>query len=697
MYDTPEQASEYWARYFKSGTTSLMSNKLDEAEKDLKVAVGIAEKNFSKDLRFAQSLHALALTYFKRNDFDFAEVTYTKAVNVAEQVCQPNDPQLLTYLNGLALCFLTNKKYLRAEPLYQRALKLSESSRGKSTVEVAAILRNLGVIYERLQRLDEAKQVYERLAGLYDETNLADSKTIRIKLDNLSGELNRPIGRPSLPPSQRPAAPKTVGAPAPPAQKSVGGKPSIQPAQKPAAPRPVAPAAQKPVAPPAQKPVAPAAQKPVAPPAQKPVAPAAQNQTTAETKMMSLDELTAFANNADDEVEHVSSTESAWPEERKLREQKSQTGSSATAKKGIWNTFKDLVGSGEKLTAPSPKPEFKPVNPEAKAGKVSSGSTGSRQAAPATRDSKGDSASSAGSASSSAGALQGVSEHEREKLVGATIDNRYKIDAYVGAGGMSVVYKGTHLMMARTVAIKMMHSHLAQQPDVLQRFQQEARAASSLAHPNIVPAHDFGMTSDGLLYLVMDYVEGETLEEIIKQIKQIPPQRAVEILKQVCSGLHYAHENGLMHRDLKPSNIMLVQTANKSEVVKIVDFGLAKSMAGEAGSMKLTRTGEFVGSPLYMSPEQFRNHPIDRRSDIYSLGLVAYEVLTGKTAITGDTYGEVIVQHFSETPPSFAIARPDLTLPKALESAIFKAFEKEPAKRYASAEEFGAALEASMR
>jgi serine/threonine-protein kinase len=292
---------------------------------------------------------------------------------------------------------------------------------------------------------------------------------------------------------------------------------------------------------------------------------------------------------------------------------------------------------------------------------------------------------------------QGVSLEKREELIGRVIENRYRIDDYIGAGGMSVVYKGTHIMMGRPVAIKMMQSHLVEKEDLLQRFQQEARAAHSLSHANIAAAHDFGMTEDGFLYLVMDYVDGKSIEDLIKELGHVPVARLIPILAQICDAVGYAHENKLMHRDLKPSNIMLVQSGGKSDVVKIVDFGLAKVISSNPDALKLTRTGEFVGSPLYTSPEQLRGQSMDGRSDIYSLGLVAYECLTGKGAVAGETYSEVLVQHFAETPKSFSEISPGVSIPKGVEKAVFKAIEKDPAKRHATMADFKKELEAAAK
>lgn len=705
MYDTPEQAIEFWARCFQSGTSSLMADKLEEAEKDLKAAVAVCEKVFKKDLRYPQSLNALALTYYKQNDYDFAETTYAKALQVAEELFPVEDQQLLPYLNGLALCLLTNRKYMRAEPLYKRALAIAEKSRGQSHVEVAAILRNLGSIYEKLNQLEQARQVYSRLALLYDQTKLADSKTIRLKLQKWGfpppEAAQAPAARPSA--AQLPVDAETKmmslqelqefagkggeqnsDAPASTTRmpdklsSSIIKKPMWETINEVLGPRKGQTAKSgsanvKPSAEPAKPPLPTAGPyaKPV--PAHPPSAGAVPQSPASGSAAGKAPGGASAAPPGDTTPVAPSVSSPAAP-----KPAASATPGSAAPK------------PPPAAAAAPPRAVATPAPPVVNKPKPPSQSGGSGFGGGAQKQSGG------GSGAARSTGHQGVAENEREQLIGTTIDNRYRIDAYIGAGGMSVVYKATHLMMARTVAIKMMHSHLADSSEAFQRFQQEARSASSLAHPNIVPAHDFGITSDGLLYLVMDYVEGRTLEDLIKKGGPVPVARCVDILKQVCSGLQYAHDNGLLHRDLKPSNIMLVNTPAKADVVKIVDFGLAKSLTADPGSMKLTRTGEFVGSPLYMSPEQFRVQKLDARSDIYSLGLVAYECLTGKTAITGETYGEVVVQHFAETPLSFGEAAPQVSVPQALEWAVFKAIEKEPDDRFASADEFGRALVAAL-
>jgi serine/threonine protein kinase len=217
----------------------------------------------------------------------------------------------------------------------------------------------------------------------------------------------------------------------------------------------------------------------------------------------------------------------------------------------------------------------------------------------------------------------------------------------------------------------------------LQRFQQEAQAASTLKHPNIISVQDFGTTSDGEPFIVMDYIEGSSLAEEIEDYEYLPIDRSVRIFLQVADALVHAHSKGIVHRDLKPSNIILIVREGVHDHVNIVDFGIAKMMPQEgAEALNLTQTGEVFGSPLYMSPEQSRGEKLDARSDIYSMGCLMYETLTGRHAIAGENTMEVLYNHLNQVPEP--MNRGDIKIPTALEKIIFTALAKDPAQRFQS-------------
>jgi len=249
---------------------------------------------------------------------------------------------------------------------------------------------------------------------------------------------------------------------------------------------------------------------------------------------------------------------------------------------------------------------------------------------------------------------------------------------------MSVVYKAKHTLMDRTVAIKMLNG-TNDQP-AIDRFQQEARAASSLSHRNIISIYEFGMENK-TPYLVMDFLGGLTLQKLIDDVKRVDTSRAIPIFRQICEGLEHAHRKGIVHRDLKPSNICLTKQ-DGAETVKIVDFGIAKLLpAAGRNTLHLTQTGEVLGSPLYMSPEQCQGKLTDSRSDIYSMGCLMYECLTGIPPLMGETSFETMEKHIAGAPAEFAKTAPDLKVDKNLEAAIFRCLEKNPEDRYQNASE----------
>lgn len=281
----------------------------------------------------------------------------------------------------------------------------------------------------------------------------------------------------------------------------------------------------------------------------------------------------------------------------------------------------------------------------------------------------------------------------REPQPGDFFADRYEIVGLIGDGGWGKVYKAQHRLMKRAVAIKVLLPHLIKSQQALKRFQQEARAASSLNHPNVMTVFDFGMTDDGLPYLVMDFLEGTSLSATLQELHYLPIERALRIFVQVCEGLAHAHEKGVIHRDIKPNNLMLVNFIGQSDFVKIVDFGIAKiATPSEGEGEELTQTGEIFGSPMYMSPEQCRGKELDARSDIYSTGCVLYRCLTGKPAFAGRDAMECMFRQVHEAPVCFRDVCPDFNLPMSLEAIVQKALAKEPEERFQHMIEFRDAL-----
>ncbi len=274
-------------------------------------------------------------------------------------------------------------------------------------------------------------------------------------------------------------------------------------------------------------------------------------------------------------------------------------------------------------------------------------------------------------------------------LVGQVVADRYHIIKKLGEGGMGAVYLGEHVKMGRKSAIKVMAAAMAQDPDAISRFNREAANASRISHPNVCQIYDFGETPDGLIYLAMEFIEGQALTSLIEKEGALPVSRAAGILKQAADALQAAHDLTIVHRDIKPDNIMVLQGRDGSDIVKVVDFGIARAVGGDETGQKVTKTGLVVGTPEYMSPEQLSGDKLDGRSDIYSLGLVFYRMLTGVLPFQADSAQETMIKRLTDEPMPLVDARPDIVFPEELQTVLDRALARMPGERYANAAEFG--------
>ncbi len=280
---------------------------------------------------------------------------------------------------------------------------------------------------------------------------------------------------------------------------------------------------------------------------------------------------------------------------------------------------------------------------------------------------------------------------DADTLVGTTFADGYEMLSVLGRGGLSVVYKARYLPLDQLVAVKVLQAHLAQTQTVVQRLRLEAKVARSLEHPNIVRVLRLHISEDGFPFLVADYVDGRTMQAALLEDGPFSETRFLHVIMQVLAALEHAHAQSIVHRDIKPSNIMLTQVANDPDFVKVVDFGIAKLLADSTSAItqnaSQSSSANVFGSPSYMSPEQGTGVGVDARSDIYSLGCVMYELLTGVTAFTGETALDTLYQHTHFMPPPFREAAPDRKISPTLEGAVFAALQKKPGDRPQSIDE----------
>jgi serine/threonine-protein kinase len=275
-------------------------------------------------------------------------------------------------------------------------------------------------------------------------------------------------------------------------------------------------------------------------------------------------------------------------------------------------------------------------------------------------------------------------------LVGSVLADRYHIVRRIGEGGMGQVYLAEHVKMRRRSAVKVLHQGMVNDPDAIARFNREASNASQIQHPNVAAIYDFGETEDGLIYLAMEFIDGEPLRKVIERQGALTAVQAADVTRQVADALDAAHEMGIVHRDLKPDNIMIARGRSGEDVAKVVDFGIAKATTGD--DQKVTRTGLAIGTPEYMSPEQLSGDTLDNRTDIYSLGLVAFNMLTGQLPFPAVSSREAMIARLTERPRTLAEIKGDVAWPAELQTVMDRALASHPQDRYAHAGEFGRGL-----
>jgi len=274
----------------------------------------------------------------------------------------------------------------------------------------------------------------------------------------------------------------------------------------------------------------------------------------------------------------------------------------------------------------------------------------------------------------------------RARTTGDCVADRYELEELVGTGGMSSVYRALDTLLERNVALKILHPHYGDDDEYVERFRREARAVAQLSHPNIVTVIDRG-EDDGQQYIVFEYVDGDSLKQLVDRDGPLPARRAAELALQIADALAFAHHSGLVHRDVKPQNVLVTEDGE----AKVTDFGIARSLDVEHG---VTQTGTVLGTSNYLSPEQARGQTVTPATDVYSLGVVLYELLTGEVPFPGENFVAVAMKHINEPPPSLLQRRPDL--PMRLVSTVERALAKDPANRFASMDAFASELRACL-
>lgn len=274
-------------------------------------------------------------------------------------------------------------------------------------------------------------------------------------------------------------------------------------------------------------------------------------------------------------------------------------------------------------------------------------------------------------------------ENVASLLVGSIVADRYRIERLLGEGGMGAVYRAQHIHMQKDVALKVLHQAMSSNQEVVKRFEREAVAAAKVMHPNVAGASDFGRLADGSFYLVLEYIRGQSLGDLMEEAGAMEPERASRIALQIASALSAAHVEGIVHRDLKPENVMLPSGDHEGDIVKVLDFGMAKmAQTEDTGATKLTMHGAVYGTPAYMAPEQAAGNEVDHRADLYALGLMLYEMVAGRPPFISDQVMALLVKQMTETPPPLPSH-----VPRKLAQIIMKLLEKQPEARHQTADE----------
>ena len=280
-----------------------------------------------------------------------------------------------------------------------------------------------------------------------------------------------------------------------------------------------------------------------------------------------------------------------------------------------------------------------------------------------------------------------------DPLIGTIVGERYRILCAIGRGAMGIVYEAIQVSSGREMAIKVLQNFHETSNESVKRFRREAQTISALKHPNVVTLFDYGLMEDGQPYIVTEFLQGLNLAQVLRETGPLPIEAALPIIKQVCAAVAEAHRVRVIHRDLKPDNIILQGKDAASVSVKVVDFGVAKLVGDDGSTGSLTVEGKVCGSPAYMSPEQCRGAEFDYRCDIYSLGVVIFEMLTGKRPFLADDLMALMFMHVNETPPRMAEVEPELIYPEHLEKVVIKALSKNPSARQQSADELWSEVE----
>lgn len=277
-----------------------------------------------------------------------------------------------------------------------------------------------------------------------------------------------------------------------------------------------------------------------------------------------------------------------------------------------------------------------------------------------------------------------VSADPIDPLIDQVVADRYRVIRKLGEGGMGSVYLAEHVVIEKKLALKVLAPELSRRPDLVARFLQEARSASRIVHENVIDISDFGQSSDGYVYIAMEFLDGKDLGEIVRTVGALDWGKTREIVLQICRALRAAHDKGIVHRDMKPENIFLIHREGQPHFVKILDFGIAKVMGLDPNGPRLTRTGMIFGTPEYMAPEQAEGKDADHRVDIYAVGCILYHLMTGQPPFIADSFMTMLTKHLMEDPVAPSVRRPDLGITPDMDALVLKALQKDREQRWQS-------------